>query len=134
MKGSIMMKISTLAAGILPAIAVVGLTLAGDCDLRVTEPASYCEKCEKALEKDKIKAGKCATCDSPIRKAEYCVKKTKDGKLDKCLVIYVCEGCGAKGPVKAGIKHDEEKDKQAKKRTLKRTCEKSGTPPHATGK
>ena len=129
------MKIPMVAAVILPMLAVAGLalSLAGDCDLRATEPVSYCEKCEKALEKDKIKSGKCSSCEIPIRKAELCVKKTREGQLDKCLVIYVCEGCGAKSPVKASIKHDEEKDKQAKKRTTKRTCEKSGTAPHATG-
>jgi hypothetical protein len=130
------MRTPRIVAGMVLALAAAGFAfaLAGDCDLRTTEPVSYCEKCEKALDKDKIKSGKCDTCQTPVRKAEYCVKKTKDGQPDKCLVIYVCEGCGARSPIKAILKHDEAKDKDAKKKGVKRTCEKSGSAPHSTGK
>jgi hypothetical protein len=131
----------------------------GPCDLKTTEPTDYCEKCERAVTKFAVEGGKCTTCKTEVKKAELCVKKhyvcgcganatccevdkftpgnCKCAKPlketdDKCLVLYVCEGCGAKNALKDAIKHDEAKDKDAKKKGIKKTCEKSGSPPHGT--
>ena len=55
-------------------------------------------------------------------------------KIDKSRVLYVCEGCEAKSPVQADVKHDEEKHKDKKEKKIKKTCEHSGTAPHVAGK
>ena len=41
----------------------------------------------------------------------------------------VCKGCGAKGPVKEAIQHDETKD-AGKKVDYTKTCKDSGKFPH----
>jgi hypothetical protein len=55
-------------------------------------------------------------------------------KSDKARVVYVCEGCDGRSPVKDDIKHDEEKHKDKKEKKIKKTCEKSGATPHVSGK
>jgi hypothetical protein len=55
-------------------------------------------------------------------------------KSDKARVVFVCELCDGRSPVKDSIKHDEAKHKDKKEAKIKKTCEKSGTAPHAAGK
>jgi len=131
----------------------------GPCDLKKLEPAPWCEKCDKVREKAEIKEGRCAVegCDTKLKKIELCVRalfvcacggdgccrveQEKPGKCrcgvpladksDRARVLWVCEGCEAKHPVKDEVKHDAEKHKDpAVKNTLKKTCEKSGRGVH----
>ncbi len=52
-------------------------------------------------------------------------------KSDRARVIYVCEGCEAKSTIKDELKHDNEKHKdESLKRTVKKTCERSGRGMH----
>ncbi len=142
------------------AAAVLGVAaseaLRAPCDIKTVEPASYCEKEGRTIFEGSVKDGKCPNDQSEVKKIEMCVKKhyvcgcakagccdddklrpgtckcgkTLEEKAEKAMVLYVCEGCGAKSPVKGGIAHDEAKDKAAPKKGEKRVCEKSGTFPH----
>ncbi len=47
---------------------------AAPCDLKKLESAQWCEKCDKTLEKEAIKEGKCKACDVKVKKIEICVR------------------------------------------------------------
>jgi len=133
--------------------------LRGPCDVKLTEPAIYCPKEERKIpDGNATKEGKCANDGVDIRKIELCVKKhyvcncpasgccpddkLKPGnckcarplqeELDRCLVLWACDGCAAKAPAKDIVKHDEKKCKETAKATFKKTCEKSGKFPHGS--
>lgn len=78
------MRTSFVCVGLTLVLAAAGLAvaLAGDCNLSTTEPASYREKCGKAVKKDKIRPGKCGTCETPAGKAEYRVNKIGEGRQE----------------------------------------------------
>ena len=127
----------------------------GPCDVKTTEPAVYCLKCERTIFEGSVKDGKCPNDQSEVKKIEMCVKKhyicacagcalcaddkaakglCKCGKpmqeeSSKAMALWVCKSCGAKSPVKEAVKHDEAKDKD-KKVEFTKTCEMSGKFPH----
>ncbi len=58
--------------------------------------------------------------------------KTAPGQKapDRARVGYECAGCAEKAEFEAGFKHKD--DCKKKSSGLKKTCPKSGTPPHVT--
>jgi len=143
-------------SGILAAMLLVPTVPAkGPCDVKTTEPGVYCTKEERTLFPGNVKDGKCPNDDTPVAMVEMCVKKhyicacagcskCADDKAakgackcgqklqeeeSKSLVLWVCKGCGAKGPVKETIKHDAAKD-AGKKVDYSKTCAESGKFPH----
>lgn len=144
------------AVSLVAGTALPGEPAKGACSVKTTENAVYCPKEGRDIFAGNVKDGKCANDGTEVAKIEICVQKhyvcacSKGGcctddkprpgnckcakplqeEKDTALVIYVCEGCGAKSPVKDLVKHDEEKDKKAGKNALKRSCEKSGKAPH----
>ena len=127
----------------------------GPCDVKATEPGLYCLKEERTLFAGSVQNGKCPNDQTDVAKVELCVKKhylcacagcakcadDKAGKgackcgeklqeeESKSLVLWICGSCGAKGPVKEAVKHDEAKD-AGKKVDYKKTCADSGKFPH----
>ena len=64
-------------------------------------------------------------------RTDYCVKTAPGQKTpDRARVTYECSGCGEKAEFEAGFQHKE--DCKKKSSALKKTCPKSGTPPHVT--
>jgi hypothetical protein len=151
--------VKVIAAGFIAAL-LAAPALYGPCPVEKTEPGQYCTKCNKLLEKEGIKDGKCTVegCGTKARKVDVCVRKyfactnesptaecttmgEKAGKCkcgkelaektDKCLAMWGCMGCGMRTPFKEEFKHNDAAHAQmGAKKSMTRTCEKSGQPPH----
>ena len=132
------------------------------CDMKSTEKAKYCPKCDKVLDKDGVdKEGKCTAkdCGTKAVEIELCVKKhfccgcggsccTVDqataGKCkcnkplkeetDKCKILQECEVCHEKAIMENLVKHNDDLHKEKKDKKCKKVCEKSGTAPHVAAK
>ncbi len=115
---------------VLSVLCVLGLVaaVADECDLKTIEKGLNCSKCDKIVEKDAVKDGKCAKCETAVTEIEVCVKTVKgaDGEetVDKARVLCACTDCAEKccvgGKQKAGCEC----------KTCKKTCEKAGKAPH----
>lgn len=148
-----------LALAIAVVMGAVAAPSFGPCDVKKTEPATWCEKCDKLLDKAAIKDGKCKECDVKARRIDLCVKplyvcgcgggdccRVEQEKPGKCLcnqpledksdrarVVWVCEACSAKSYFKDEVKHDTSKHPEGEKApAVKKSCEKSGRGVHFT--
>ena len=125
--------------------------LRGPCDLKNTVKKAWCPTCSAYLSRADVKAGSCPKDKTRVETRELCVKSTyialchpnKTGLSPvKCCgttydkptdeeapVIYKCDEC-MQSSLTTHVKHEE----SCVSKNAKKTCEKSGTAPHATFK
>jgi len=128
--------------------ALAPAALRGPCDLKVTERKSWCDKCASFIPRADVKGGACPKDKANVKQVDVCVKNiyvakchptttglkpvvccgiTYDkGSEDLAKVFWVCATCEEKSTIR-DFKHP---DSCAKAKVAK-TCEKSGTAPHA---
>lgn len=129
-----------------------------ECDVATVEEGQYCSMCKKLLKDSGIKDGKCAIDNTATQKVDVCVKKDyqcgcggggcckiSQGSPGKCkcgnplkikgeavraVVMYKCDICEGTSLTKDGVTHDDEKHKTKTAKTVRKTCELSGTGLH----
>jgi len=140
-------------AALLSVAALLGAApvLRGDCDLKSTVKKAWCPTCAAYLSRADVKAGSCPKDKTRVQTRELCVKAMytalchpqKTGLTpvkccgttydkptdDESPVIYKCGECMESGST-VNVTHAS----TCVSRKAKKTCEKSGTAPHATFK
>ena len=123
----------------------------GPCDLKSTVKKAWCDTCSAYLSRADVKAGSCPKDKKRVEVREICIKPTyvalchpnKTGLSpvkccgttydkpvdDEAPVVFKCDGC-MQSAFTINVKHAE----GCGSRKAKKTCEKSGTAPHATFK
>ncbi len=123
------------------------------CDNKKLEAGFHCEQCQNNLKPDEMSGTNCKVCGKEPKKIEYCVKRgylptcgkdecqksagSKSGQckckkpleeqVERCKIVFICDGCGLGAFVKGELKHNEETHKdETKKKGERKTCENSG--------